>query len=194
MSRTKNGSEEGLVNPSFSGVCPARMLKHPTQQRSQLLVLSIREAVVQLALSQGASGLAIKDISRRAGVSNGSIYQYFQGIEGIVASVYEDMLMAILDLFPAHQKLSLANKQQLEQYLRRLDTIFDVIQGRACYMPLLNANITASTALTIMLETFMCWDARTLSPRHYWQPLLASVWQHNPSRQIPYEGTRQSYG
>ena len=86
MLRTRNCSEEGPVSPASSSLCPARMLKHPTQQRSQLLVLSIREAVVQLALGDRAPGLAIKDVAQRAGVSNGSIYQYFQGVEGIVAS------------------------------------------------------------------------------------------------------------
>ena len=170
------------------------MLKHPTQQRSQLLVLSIREAVVQLALGDRAPGLAIKDVAQRAGVSNGSIYQYFQGVEGIVASVYEDILIAMLDLFPAHQPLSLVDKQQLEQYLRRLDTIFQVIEGRVCYMPLLKANITANTTLNIMLESLMCWDARTLTSRYYWQPLLASLWQQNPRWQSLYEEKRHSYG
>ena len=148
---------------------PSRMLKHPTQQRSQLLVLSIREAAVQICSTRPPSDLTIKNVAARAGVSNGSIYQYFFGMEGIVASVYDDFLTAAIE---RSGDLSVSHRQHIERDLHRLDTMFEKNYGRTFYWPLIQSESRCANLETIFERELMCWRSTEVSPRHYWTALL----------------------
>ena len=48
--------------------------------------------------SEGPKGLAVTRISELSGVAMGSIYQYFPNIDAIVATVYEDRILANIEL------------------------------------------------------------------------------------------------
>lgn len=63
--------------------------KEPQQQRSKLTVEAIVEACAQLLAELGYHGLSTNKIAERAGVSVGSLYQYFPNKEAIVAAVVE---------------------------------------------------------------------------------------------------------
>ena len=79
--------EKGHINskalqPEYGLETPQRMRKHPTQDRSRMLVRSVRETVVDLAVKRTTGvALSIKTISERSGVGHGSLYQYFNGLK-----------------------------------------------------------------------------------------------------------------
>ena len=78
-------------NPPQSSV-PGRYdkRKSPRQQRSRLTVESIKQATLELAAADGFSALSTGAIAERAGISIGSLYQYYPNREAILLALYED--------------------------------------------------------------------------------------------------------
>jgi len=62
--------------------------KAPKQQRSKKMVEAILEAAARI-LEDGAGPFTTNHIAERAGVSIGSLYQYFPGAEAIMAALIE---------------------------------------------------------------------------------------------------------
>lgn len=61
--------------------------KSPSQQRSGVTVDAIVEGAIRILVSDGYSSLTTIRVAKRAGVSVGSLYQYFSNKEAIVAEV-----------------------------------------------------------------------------------------------------------
>src|SRR3990167_3665358 len=59
--------------------------KEPRQARSQATVQAILQAAAQVLIQEGFAGLTTNAVAERAGVSIGSVYEYFPGKEAIVA-------------------------------------------------------------------------------------------------------------
>ncbi len=68
--------------------------KRPQQARSQVLVERILEAAQLQLKDEGAKGLTTIAIARRAGLSAGSLYQYFPNKEAIVLDLFRRWLTA----------------------------------------------------------------------------------------------------
>jgi AcrR family transcriptional regulator len=66
----------------------------PSQGRAQLTVNSIVQAAQQLLDEDGPQALTTRRIAERAGVSIGSLYQYFPNREAIVVQLFEPLLQA----------------------------------------------------------------------------------------------------
>lgn len=66
--------------------------KHATQERAGATVDAIVEAAARILASDGAPGLTTNRIARVAGVSIGSVYQYFPNKEAIVVALIETQL------------------------------------------------------------------------------------------------------
>lgn len=66
-----------LVNPR----------KQPRQRRSEATVEAIVEAAAQVVAERGLAGFNTNSVARRAGVSIGSLYQYFPGKDSIMAAL-----------------------------------------------------------------------------------------------------------
>lgn len=66
----------------------------PNQSRARLTVDSIVQAAQQLLDEDGPHALTTRRIAERAGVSIGSLYQYFPNREAIVAQLFEPLLQA----------------------------------------------------------------------------------------------------
>lgn len=149
---------------------PQRMRKHPTQDRSRMLVRSVRETVVDLALKQ-ASGvpLSIKTISERSGVGHGSLYQYFNGFESILASVYEDFLVNSLKRSNLAEQIS---QKVLIEKLLLLDEKFDSELGINHYVPLIETSGSHGRTIATLLTTYRPWNAVESGSRPYWQRLF----------------------
>jgi AcrR family transcriptional regulator len=60
--------------------------KLPTQSRAQATVDAILIATDELAAKTGIESLTVTGIARRAGVSNGTLYQYFGSLEAVTAA------------------------------------------------------------------------------------------------------------
>jgi AcrR family transcriptional regulator len=62
-------------------------IKKPKQDRSKSTVDAILEAVTHIIDKEGPSGLNTNKIAERAGVSVGSLYQYFKNKESIIEAI-----------------------------------------------------------------------------------------------------------
>ncbi len=63
--------------------------KLPKQERSRAVVDVLLEATARILTTRGAQGLSTNEIARVAGVSVGSLYQYFPGKAALVAALIE---------------------------------------------------------------------------------------------------------
>jgi AcrR family transcriptional regulator len=63
--------------------------KQPKQERSRDLVEAVVEAAARILVEQGFDDFAMADVATRAGVSAGSLYQYFPHKESLVVAVLE---------------------------------------------------------------------------------------------------------
>jgi AcrR family transcriptional regulator len=66
--------------------------KTPVQARATVTVEAICEATIQVLLSQGADRLTTTRVAERAGVSVGTLYQYFPNKQSLLCAVFEDHL------------------------------------------------------------------------------------------------------
>lgn len=98
--------------------------KIPKQSRSKVVVDSILEAATRILVDKGMRNLTTNHVAELAGVSIGSLYQYFANKESIVAELIEfhkekefsrvSKIMNHLEKFPTCQK----GKQQRENNIR----------------------------------------------------------------------------
>ncbi len=63
--------------------------RQPTQNRAQETVKAILDAVIRLLKRSGASAITTNSIAESAGVSIGSIYQYFPNKRAIFVALHE---------------------------------------------------------------------------------------------------------
>ena len=70
-----------------------RPRKQPVQARSETTVLAIYEASIQVLLSVGYRKLTTTRVAERAGVSVGTLYQYFPNRHALIRTVLERYLM-----------------------------------------------------------------------------------------------------
>lgn len=83
--------------------------KSPSQARSQATVQVILEATIQVLVTQGAAYLTTARIAERAGVSVGSIYQYYPNKQAL--------LLAVLN-------------QHLEKIIQAIESVCDELSGQ----------------------------------------------------------------
>ncbi len=66
--------------------------KQPVQARSEATVLAIHEASIQVLLSVGYRSFTTTRVAERAGVSVGTLYQYFPNRQALICAVLERYL------------------------------------------------------------------------------------------------------
>lgn len=66
--------------------------KTPVQARAAVTVEAISEATIQVLLSHGADRLTTTRVAERAGVSVGTLYQYYPNKQSLLFAVLEDHL------------------------------------------------------------------------------------------------------
>jgi AcrR family transcriptional regulator len=71
--------------------------KIPRQGRSRSTVENIKQATLQLIAKEGVASLGTGRIAERAGISIGSLYQYFPTCEAILLALYEDVTASLTD-------------------------------------------------------------------------------------------------
>jgi len=75
--------------------------KSPTQQRSQLTVAALLKATAHILVKEGYESASTNRIAAAAGVSIGSLYQYFPSKEALVAAVVDRHMQEMLELLRA---------------------------------------------------------------------------------------------
>jgi AcrR family transcriptional regulator len=86
--------------------------KVPRQARAKVTVQAIIQASAQVLEEEGYAALTTNGVAERAGVSIGSVYEYFPGKEAIVAAVATQMVEGMLEKM--HAALQEAEKMQLD--------------------------------------------------------------------------------
>jgi AcrR family transcriptional regulator len=76
--------------------------KAPAQQRSRATVEAIVAATARVLVREGYDALSTNRVAREAGVSVGSLYQYFPGKEALVAAVMEQHAARMQESVLAH--------------------------------------------------------------------------------------------
>jgi AcrR family transcriptional regulator len=97
--------------------------KTPVQARSTVTVEAISEATIQVLLSHGAERLTTTRVADRAGVSVGTLYQYFPNKQSLLYAVFEDHLEKVASAVEAtcdqacHQALEGMIRQVVEAFV-----------------------------------------------------------------------------
>jgi AcrR family transcriptional regulator len=94
------------------------MRKSPTQARAAHTVDAIVEAATQILQSDGEDRLTTNRIAERAGVSIGSLYQYFADKEAIVEAIAERERDRIVGVVV--KSLSDVNREDFEKVMREV--------------------------------------------------------------------------
>ncbi|KAB8333796.1 TetR/AcrR family transcriptional regulator [Scytonema tolypothrichoides VB-61278] len=92
--------------------------KHPKQERSRETVEAILTATAHILIKEGYDTASTNKIAERAGVSIGSLYQYFPSKEAIVATLIEHHAQKMISVIEA--RLELVSDAPLEISLREL--------------------------------------------------------------------------
>jgi AcrR family transcriptional regulator len=71
--------------------------KKPQQRRSRATIDTIFEAAIQVLLANGLDGITTLQIAERAGVSVGSLYQYFPNKRALLAAVVKRHVGEVAD-------------------------------------------------------------------------------------------------
>ena len=75
------------------------MRKKPVQQRSRQMVECIIEASAKVVGEEGLAALTTNRVAEVAGVSNGSLYQYFQNRDDLLEALTERASQDVMALF-----------------------------------------------------------------------------------------------
>jgi AcrR family transcriptional regulator len=116
-----------------------RPRKAPTQSRSEETVASIIEAAAQILETEGFNGFNTNAVAARAGVSIGSLYQYFPGKDALTVALirresqrfHEDVAIAYKQRSgkaALEYLIGAAVRQQLQR--PRLARLLDIEEGR----------------------------------------------------------------
>ena len=66
------------------------------RQREQL-IRDAKQAARDLTAAEGVEGLTLAAVARRLGVSSPALYRYFDGKQGLVRALYEDLMAELID-------------------------------------------------------------------------------------------------
>jgi AcrR family transcriptional regulator len=92
--------------------------KSPTQQRSQLTVAALLKATAHILVKEGYESASTNKIADAAGVSIGSLYQYFPSKEALVAAVVDRHAREMMQLL--RDALAKVMQQPIEVGTREL--------------------------------------------------------------------------
>lgn len=94
-------------------------VKAPTQERSRQTVVTILEACSKILIREGFFGVTTDKIAKEAGVSIGSLYQFFGNKESVVSAVIHDMFKTDHEYIQSRAK-EFEDAQSLDQKVRKL--------------------------------------------------------------------------
>lgn len=139
----------GVIKTPMKETSPRKEAK---QSRSKMTVNAILTATTQLLKDKGLKGLTTSGIIERAGVSVGSLYQYFPSKESILSVILKNQFSSNVDEFVSDLK-SLNEKEltfdQAIEYL--VNTVFDRFRVQSTIQKELMCSILTLNSLKFML-------------------------------------------
>src|SRR6185436_592878 len=97
MAKVKTAPRSGRLAFGSPDAAKNEPRKRPKQARSQQTVDALLEATARVLGARGFEGATTNEIARVAGVSVGSLYQYFPSKEALVAALLEQRTRADLE-------------------------------------------------------------------------------------------------
>lgn len=111
------------------------MRKQPAQQRSREMVEKLLDAASRVIAEQGLEAATTNHMAEAAGVSVGSLYQYFASKDAVVEALLERFARQLLPVVDARLRLLLdASPRRLSQGI--LEAVFEVVEQDACHREL----------------------------------------------------------
>ena len=161
---------------------PTEPRKQPRQARSRATVEALLEATAQVLVAHDYKGSTTARIAERAGVSIGSLYQYFPNLESLVAALVDRHAQGLLKVMD--RALEGDEAASLEGGLRalihagldmqRLDpALHRVLMEQLPNVDRLRRARDTSRRLTGLIEAFLCRHASRLAAGR--EPALAAV-------------------
>jgi AcrR family transcriptional regulator len=146
--------------PRQSNPSPLKPRRAPSQPRSERMVATLLEAAAQVLETRGLEGFNTNAVAQRAGVSIGSLYQYFPGKDALTIALlarenerfYQDALAA-LDQADGPRALNhLIAVAVQQQFARpRLARLLDVEESRPDLQPAISGKGSMRTLLMQIL-------------------------------------------
>ncbi len=140
------------------------MLKIPVQKRSKETVASIVESCARLLVQEPYHAITTDKIAEKAGVSIGSLYQFFANKEAIVAAVIDDLLQR--DLVYIEERLAQIQTPDLDT---KINTFIDIGFTR------FHDNRPLRTALQGVQGMLDYWETRRVFFEHYQKAVLVHM-------------------
>lgn len=151
-------------------------LRTPQQQRSIERVDSILDAAKALIAKHGSAGLKIRDIADLAGITAGSIYQYFPNKAAIIHALGKQHLDHVNDSL---QSALTRQPESIDECISMLYVLFDQFHALNQYDPVIQ-DIWVSTSADKSLQDMDIEDSRrnaklifehikVLFPTHHWE-------------------------
>lgn len=104
--------------------------KRPRQQRAKVTVEALLEATTRIVERGGYEALTTNRVAEVAGVSIGSVYEYFPNKQALMAAVAGRTLNAIVDEIDAGLKQALRTLEPREALSRWFGIMFDALERR----------------------------------------------------------------
>lgn len=144
------------------------MRKRPLQTRSRQMVDTLVEATAQSIAELGLPATTTNHIAARAGVSVGSLYQYFDSKEALIHALLDRISAELAQL--VDQRLNATMDQDAHAVTTDLlTTVFDFMQqDQSCYLELVrNWQQLRSQRALLVLERHMFEACRQYLLRHH---------------------------
>lgn len=146
--------------------------KNPSQDRSRATVEALVEAASQVLESEGEKGLTTNRIARRAGVSIGTLYQYFPNKEalllGLVNAHHERMREAIRVHLEGHRDAPI---RALVHHV--LEGLFEVMRLRlSVNLERFAISLGERSGIEVVLEELHVWVRDLLDARRDEFPVI----------------------
>lgn len=100
-----------------AAIAPPQPLRTAKQQRSKMLMRSVREATLELMRKSGPDEITTVKIAERAGISIGSLYRYYPNKEAIFTDIYQEAMRSTDARLRANM-FRARDQQSMEELLR----------------------------------------------------------------------------
>lgn len=100
--------------------------KTPRQERAKATVEVLLEAAAHVLVRSGYEGTTTKEVAERAGVSIGSLYQYFPSKEALVAALAERWSQRVLAVLSTHLEQQPGERMEEEGVRRLVRTLVEL--------------------------------------------------------------------
>ncbi|WP_459960224.1 TetR/AcrR family transcriptional regulator [Nocardia sp. IFM 10818] len=129
---------------------PAEPRRAPQQERSRAMVARIVDAGQEVLIAHGYDGASTNRIAAAAGISPGSLYQYFPNKDAVVAAVIERYTGEVADRVRARVLANLARRPEVAVP----ETISELLDALGNHRELLRAVVEQTPRLSTGATVF----------------------------------------